>query len=296
MQKKQFNQGEIIIRQGDQGLSFFRLEKGSVRVYATENGNEIPLTELKPGDFFGEMAVLEAYPRAASIQALEDGTVVTEIPGSEIDTYFTEEPDKILELFRYMSGRLRDLTDQYNEACAVKESLEASAEKTESLKARIRNVLSGFFKGEDNGISAETERVIAGADYTKGYSKEVLSYPKGTVIFREGEPGRCIYAIHWGSVGIYSGYGTPDQKQLTQLMPGQFFGEMGMIEDTVRSATAVSMEADTAVEVITQDDLADLFKNNPPKVDMILKNLSYRLRRLTGEYTKLQAEISAKQG
>jgi CRP-like cAMP-binding protein len=66
---------------------------------------------------------------------------------------------------------------------------------------------------------------------------------------------------------------------------------MGMISEDARSATAVSESDETYVEIIKPEDLADLFKTCPAKVDMILKHLSYRLRSLTYDYFNACKEI-----
>ena len=52
------------------------------------------------------------------------------------------------------------------------------------------------------------------------------SYKKGEIIFREGDPGNCMYDIFWGRVGVYTGYGTPQEKKLAELKTEDFFGEM----------------------------------------------------------------------
>ena len=299
MEKKIFNKGDAIVRQGEMGNSFFRIEKGSAEVtIKTENGEEKKLSGLSAGQFFGEMAVVEAYPRSATVTAAEDGTEVTEIGAKDLNDYFTKEPDKILELFRHISDRLRALTDDYQEASAtLKELEEAGAEKSEGLLSRIGKALSGLFGDNKKApqLSAEAEEILRGADFTKGYSGETVRYNAGTLVFREGEPGPCMYAIHWGKVGIYAGYGTDRQTLLTELLPGAFFGEMGMIEKEPRSATAVVLENDTTLEVITPDGLEELFTKNPAKVDMILQGLSYRLRKLTIEYTGVCDRIREKQ-
>ena len=298
MQKKVFNQGDVIIRQGEPGESFFQIESGQVTVVVRQGQEEKCIASLKEGDFFGEMAVLERYPRSATVIASKDRTIVSEIPGGEIEDYFTQQPEKIIELFCHLGDRLRTLTDDYNEASQVYAEMcsEENNPKSESLGKRIEHVLGRFFGGSGDAISAETLRAMEMADYTKGYSNETTAYKANTIIFREGEPSRFLYAIHWGKVGIYTGYGTPDQKLLTDLTVGKFFGEMGMIEDVPRSATAVALEDNTTLEIISKDDLKDLFTKNPPKVEMILMNLSFRLRKRTIEYTALCQKISEKQG
>jgi len=295
MQTKQFNKGDIIIRQGDFGRTFFHIEKGSAEVIAEADGKETKLTEMGVGTYFGEMSVLEVYPRSATVKALEDGTEVTEIPGSEMEVYFREDPDIILEMVHYVISRLRALTADYEEALAVYEAMnkDEAEKKSPGLLERIKKILSNTRKVEL--VSAETEQMLKGIDFTSGYySKEPVQYSKGKLIYLQGEPGRCIYAIHWGKVGIYSGYGTADEKLLNELFPGQFFGESSLILHADRTATAVALEDGTTLEPIFEEDLKDLFENNPGKLDMIIKSVVYRLRTLTNEYASLQVKIAEK--
>ena len=118
----------------------------------------------------------------------------------------------------------------------------------------------------------------------EGAIQPVTTYKKGQIIFRQGDPGMYMYAIHYGTVTIYRDYGTPQEIELTTLYPNSFFGEMGMIENEVRSATAVVTENDTILECIRAEDLEEMFRQSPVKVDMILSHLSKRLRRLTLDY------------
>lgn len=113
---------------------------------------------------------------------------------------------------------------------------------------------------------------------------ETKSCKKGEVIFRQGDPSGCMYDILWGKVGIYAGYGTPEEKLLTTLMPEQFFGEMGMIEGCLRSATAVALEKDTRLRVITPESFDAYFRSSPAKVMLIMQNMSRRIRGLTRDY------------
>lgn len=65
--------GEIIIKEGDQAAGFFVISSGKVEVVrALESGNPQVLNTLGPGDFFGEMALFEGFPRNATIRAIDD--------------------------------------------------------------------------------------------------------------------------------------------------------------------------------------------------------------------------------
>ncbi len=287
MTNKQFKKGDIIFREGDTGDTLYQISSGKVGIYSGYGeDNQQLLIELGKDKFFGEMAVIEAYPRSATAVALED-TDAVEIGCGEVSEYFKNDPDRIMDIMKSLGGRLRDLTVDYEDvSAAIKElGLTDGAQKSESLAQKIKK-FAGIYKTRKNAdaISQEELRKISQSGHADGYTTKVDKYNKGTVIFKEGETGSCMYDIHFGTVGIYKAYGTSDEKLLTKLSTDEFFGELGMIENVKRSGTAVVLDDETTLEVITPADLKELFKQNPPKVEMILEHVSYRLRKLTKEY------------
>lgn len=288
MSEKKFNKGDVIFREGDDGESFFQIKSGKVAII-TDYGkeDEKKLTEMGPGQFFGEMAVVESRHRSATVIAIEDNTTVSEITQKEMKSFFDQNPDKIILVMKNISGRIRELTKDYEEAVSTLNDLKGgnTNKQNENFFAKIKKFLSGI------GTSIQSVEEEREAEHSKGLEEKVASYPAGTIIFKEGEEGNCMYDIHFGRVGIYTGYGTPEQKEITILYPNKFFGEMGMIDNEPRSATAVTLDDETTIETIYPEDLTELMKKNPPKVDMILQHLSHRLRNLTRDYTKVCKEI-----
>ena len=120
---------------------------------------------------------------------------------------------------------------------------------------------------------------------------EIKKYEKGTVIFKEGQWGMCFYDIVSGKVGIYANYGKENEKLLTELENGKFFGEMGFVEALPRSATAVAL-ADSELKEINGEDMSSYMKEEPEKAIAILKNMSDRLRTLSNEYIDVCRTIS----
>ena len=108
------------------------------------------------------------------------------------------------------------------------------------------------------------------------------SYKKGEIIFREGDPGNCMYDIFWGR-----GYGTPQEKLLAELKTEDFFGEMGLLDRAPRSATVVSLSDDTYLGVITESDFHEYFQEKPAKVFLIMQQLSQKLRKTTQDYVEV---------
>lgn len=66
------NAGDVIIREGEQAAAFFLIESGKVEVFHSPDGNPETLATLGPGDYFGEMALFEGFPRNATVRAIED--------------------------------------------------------------------------------------------------------------------------------------------------------------------------------------------------------------------------------
>jgi serine/threonine-protein kinase len=68
--------GDVIIREGDTGDAAYIIVSGSCRAFRHVDGREETLTTMGPGDVFGEMALLLDEPRAASVQAVDDVTLL----------------------------------------------------------------------------------------------------------------------------------------------------------------------------------------------------------------------------
>jgi NADH dehydrogenase FAD-containing subunit/CRP-like cAMP-binding protein len=74
-----FRRGDYVFRQGDPALNFYAVEKGEVEVIRTDRDGigEALIAVLGPGDYFGEMALIEHRPRSASVRARTDIEVTT---------------------------------------------------------------------------------------------------------------------------------------------------------------------------------------------------------------------------
>lgn len=75
LETRKFATGEVIIKEGDPGDAFYLLEKGEADAYKGDTGNKV--RHYNKGDFFGELALLNDAPRAASIVAATDVKVAS---------------------------------------------------------------------------------------------------------------------------------------------------------------------------------------------------------------------------
>lgn len=108
---KEFEAGEIIVRQGEPGDCMFVVQEGQVVATLEQNGQESMLGLLGPGDFFGEMCVFEKQPRSATVRALGHARVLT-VDKKNLLRQITVEPTLAFNLLEKMSARIRALNHQ----------------------------------------------------------------------------------------------------------------------------------------------------------------------------------------
>jgi len=80
MQSREITAQSVIVHQGDVGDEFFIIESGRVQIELddiSEDGEPVPVAELGPGDYFGELALLNDEPRNATVVALTDCTLLS---------------------------------------------------------------------------------------------------------------------------------------------------------------------------------------------------------------------------
>lgn len=122
---------------------------------------------------------------------------------------------------------------------------------------------------------------------------EAMSQPGGTgrtrlfrageVLFLAGEAGDGVYVIESGRVQILVPVGSAEPRLLATLGPGDSVGEMAVLDDVPRSATARA-ELDTEARFISRDELLRLIENQPRLALNLIREFSKRLRALDIKY------------
>lgn len=104
MKEVTFAEGEVIVRQGDIGTSLFVLFDGRVGVYT----GDTLLAELGRGDVFGELALLDAEPRSATVTA-QDDVLAFRIDQDDFYDLMEERPEVLRNIISLLSRRIRTL-------------------------------------------------------------------------------------------------------------------------------------------------------------------------------------------
>jgi CRP-like cAMP-binding protein len=120
------------------------------------------------------------------------------------------------------------------------------------------------------------------------------SYIKGEYIFHQGDPGIGLYIIREGEVKIERKLDSAETISLAKFKSGDFFGELALLDDEKRSASAIA-ESDVKLAVIFKPDMDEFISHTPKRGVKILQGISHivavRLRQVNEENINLQSLI-----
>ncbi len=105
---QQYPAGTVLFEENDPGSRMYVIRRGRVRIYRKIGDNEMVLAVLGPGEFFGEMALLENLPRSANAQALDDVELV-EVDAETFETMIRANIEIAVRMMRKLAARVREL-------------------------------------------------------------------------------------------------------------------------------------------------------------------------------------------
>jgi CRP-like cAMP-binding protein len=115
-------------------------------------------------------------------------------------------------------------------------------------------------------------------------------YTANEYVFYQGDPGIGLYIVIKGEILITQESDEGERFDLAKLNRGDFFGELALLDEERRSASAIAMK-DSQVAVIFRPDLDDYIESNPKEGVKILRGLTHiittRLRNLNRDYFEL---------
>ncbi|MEA3291900.1 MAG: Crp/Fnr family transcriptional regulator [Pseudomonadota bacterium] len=131
------------------------------------------------------------------------------------------------------------------------------------------------------------EALLSDADLQvlKKHSR-IRSYPRNTVILSEGEESDALYIIQSGRVKVYLSDETGKEITLTLLGPGAYLGELAMLDGEPRSASVMTLEKTTMLQ-ISRDAFRGFLAENPDIAFEIIRLLTARIRNTTEQVRNL---------
>ena len=232
MQRRQFQKGETIIREGERGNLAWLIEEGQIEVFrAAADGTETRLSVLEKGAMIGEMALIDDGIRMASARALSAVSC--------------------LEINR---NTLKQL---------IAKSQPLAAYLLESMVAAIRR--SHGMPQEERSLGGSDIRSVRNGD--KVINRRV--FDSGFAFFKQGDAPTVAFLIQSGEVAIERD-GPNGFEELGHLGPGRIFGELAMLSNEPRKATAVA-KSQVICEVITKQAFTETLATMPPILRALTK-------------------------
>jgi CRP-like cAMP-binding protein len=198
---RRWSPGELILKEGDPGRSFFVIVEGRVRVFKTRgDGSEVELAQLSEGAFFGEMALLSGAPRTANVAALDE-----------------------VELLEISDTVLRELVEVHpNVAVSLKNFYR------QRLLNNVMTISPMFRDFDQSGRKAVVERF------------KMRQAAANEVLITQGKNSDGLYVVLHGGVKVVKAV-DGKEVELARLKEGDVFGEMSLLTRKPATATVTTL-------------------------------------------------------
>ncbi len=109
--ERSFTKGTEIVKEGEVGIAMFIIASGEVETVKREDGREVHLADQGRGDFFGEMALFENFPRSATVRAKSDVNCLA-LTEWDLHAELRETPEISMQLLKAVVRRLRETSTE----------------------------------------------------------------------------------------------------------------------------------------------------------------------------------------
>ena len=308
----QYTKGSIIYFEGDHDERIFIMQQGAVLLSSTDIESGQPVAEqVKSGEFFGVKSALGHFRREETATALVP-TVAVALTIQEFELLFSNNKALIMKMLRVFSNQLRQIhkktesilnniqedqqsgmiavansfyeEEQYRSACdvymkfmkrypnspqfaEVQKKYNDSKLRSDKLAAVSRGIPVDY---DDDGGNASLKLFQLPA-----FERFAKTYEPGEVIIAEYEPGDSFYLIQSGRVQLVKCV-NGSKKNLDVLKPGEFFGEMAILDNSPRSATCMAAGRVKCLE-FNKENFELLITGNPQMALLLLKLFCKRI-------------------
>ena len=307
----QYTKGSIIYFENDLEERVYIMQSGSVLLMSTDIESETTVSEpVKSGEFFGVKSALGHFPREERAIAVEPSVVII-LTIQEFEVLFSNNKPLIMKMLRVFSNQLRQIhkktesvlnnicedqqsgmlavaksfyeDEEYRSACDIYgkflKTYPTSVNKDEVIRlfkdCRLR--MEKLSKLNRNPIEFEDEAVNSALNVFElpAFARFAKHYEPDEVIISEFEPGNTFYLIQSGRVQLAKCVNGV-KKNLDILKPGEFFGEMAILDNSPRSATCVAIGNVQCLE-FNKANFELLITGNPQMALLLLKLFCKRI-------------------
>ncbi|HZK20258.1 MAG TPA: cyclic nucleotide-binding domain-containing protein [Treponemataceae bacterium] len=295
-----FTKGSYLFVQGQaENDRFYIIQKGQVRCYK-ELEVDSTMNILGPGDFAGVIPCMAGQSQIETVVATSDVQAIS-VKKDQYPDLIRKNAPVAIKIIRTFAARMRFLNEKLaqltlkNVTTITAEHLYTTA--TYYDKARQYNsAIYGYYqymKECPKGPNVEKAKQrfiqlkpITQAVYYESTNETVRTYPKDTMIFSECQRGAEMFIIQGGQIKITK---IVDNNEiiLAVLKKGDFFGEMSLLENKPRSASAIAHD-DCILMVINKNNFNIMVQSQPQLISRLTTTLAERLWTMSRQLTNTQ--------
>ncbi|MBC6712502.1 Crp/Fnr family transcriptional regulator [Treponema sp. Marseille-Q3903] len=308
----QYTKGSIIYFENDKDDRIFIMQTGTVLLSSNDIETGQPVSEqVKSGEFFGVKSALGHFGREETATALVT-TVAVALTVQEFEVLFSNNKALIMKMLRVFSNQLRQIhkktesilnnvaedqesgmlavaksfynDEQYRSACDIYvkflKRYPNTSKKEEVSKlyadAKLRcDKLAIHNRGVTESPEDDSNNSSLKIFSLPAFERFAKTYEPNEVIISEYEPGDSFYLIQSGRVQLVKCV-NGSKKNLDILKPGEFFGEMAILDNSPRSATCVAVGSVKCLE-FNKENFELLITGNPQMALLLLKLFCKRI-------------------
>ena len=284
-----FPKGSYIVVEGKANSDrFFIIQQGRVQCYKS-SGNGTTSVIFGPGDFVGVVPCMSGHLQIETAIAAEE-VVAIAVKKEQYPDLIVKNTPVALKIIKTFANRMRVMNEMLTKATlnsVVTESYEQIYKVAkfydEAYKMDIATyAYYQYLKTRPTGSNAEDAKkrflalkAKAHPAYLEPSQESILEYPQNTMIFSESQRGKDLYIIQSGEVAI-SKVVNGNEVILAVLKKGDMFGEMALLENKPRSASAIA-HSDCRLMVVNLANFNQMVTTQPQMISRLTTTLADRL-------------------
>lgn len=285
-----FRKGSYILVEGkNDSDKFYIIKTGNVKCFKMNDPNNISTKTLGPGDFVGVIPCMSGHSQIENVVALTDVSCIS-VRKDQYSELIEKNTSVALKIIRTFAHRVRSMNEQLTQLALNSISIDSPEHIFDVAEYydRVRRTdiaayaYNSYLRECPQGIKAfeaasrlNMLRSSVVAQPFTSHSELVRSYKKDTMIFSESQSGSDMFIIQDGVVSI-SKVVDGNEVTLAMLKRGDMFGEMALLENKPRSASAIAHE-DCRLMVVNRQNFDQMVGTQPQLISRLTTMLSERL-------------------
>jgi len=279
---------------------FYIIQSGKVHTFRQGDVLSDSGSVLGPGDFVGVVPCMSSHSQIETAVAATD-VVVISVRRDQYQALISKNTPVAMKIIRTFANRMRTVNEILTRL-TLKNSVADSPERMYSIAAYYEKMgktdlaVYGYYqymKECPGGANIEkaksrfvTLKARSHAVYFESPTGNLRNYPKDTMIFSECQSGQDMFIIQSGQVKI-SKVVDDNEVILAVLQRGDFFGEMALLENKPRSASAIAHE-DCVLMAVNRKNFDQMVATQAQLITRLTITLAERLWSMSRQLTNAQ--------